>query len=283
MTHDDPVGSATRRALYRFAFRDAVNLRPWSEIRALGRRIQRRRIAAGVAGVAIVFTGAGAANALVVRGSPGGEIRSDGTVPSTTSTTSVTSAETPTSETVTSTSEATPLPPAAPEIPVSTEATTTTTEPVLPPYDANAHYTGHTTAERSQVTAGEEIVLHATLENTGTQAFETLGYGSIGVACQPWPADSAPMFFDLGEFLDYAVLQPGESRTFTVTLIAPDFVGEVACGLGLAYHGDAFAAGPNYADPGANAYVQIVAPSDGSTTAPEPTTSTTASDASAGA
>jgi len=83
VTGDDEIRGPARRALYRIGFAHAIQLRPWPEIRALGRRIQRRRLAVGVAGIAIVLTGAGAANALVVRGGPTGEIRSDTNVPST--------------------------------------------------------------------------------------------------------------------------------------------------------------------------------------------------------
>ena len=131
---------------------------------------------------------------------------------------------------------------------------------------------------------GDNFVLYATLHNTGSRAFHTEGYGSFGVACQPWPVGSAPDFFDMGAFIPEVVLEPGATQTFTITLTATDYIGTVFCGVGFAYHGDAFAAGPNYDDTSVDAFVDIVAPPVTSTTGGPASTSTTApADASAGA
>ena len=57
----------------------------------------------------------------------------------------------------------------------------------------------------------------------------------------------------------------------------PQFVGSVICGVGLAFHGDAFAAGP-YDYPSGTVTIDIVAPPDPTTstsTDPVPTTETT--------
>lgn len=274
MTPDDPVGSTTRRVLYKLAFRDAVNLRPWSEIRALGRRIQRRRVAGGVAGIAIVLTGAGAANALVARNGPATAIRSERTVP-TSSTSATTSTTSPATTEPVSTPRANDVPPPVSGTePTAAETTTSTTDPALQPYERGVQFTASTTAERAQVAVGDNVVLYATMTNTGTRAFHTEGYGSFGVACAPWPEGSTPDFFDMGAFIPEVVLQPGQTETFTITLTATDYVGTVFCGVGFAYHGDAFAAGPNRQDPSADAFVEIVARSDTTTTA-APSTSTT--------
>jgi hypothetical protein len=81
---DDAVGGAVRRALYRIGFADAIRLRPWADIRARARRLQRRRVAVGVVIVASLLTGAGAANALVARGDANTDL--DVTASSTTTT-----------------------------------------------------------------------------------------------------------------------------------------------------------------------------------------------------
>jgi len=277
VTGDDEVRGPARRALYRIGFAHAIQLRPWPEVRALGQRIQRRRIAALVVAVAALLTGAGAANALVARGAaPSGP--PPGVTPATEATTTSTRPATATS------TESAPsdLPTSPPASTPTFEPTTSTTEPALQPYEDGVQFTASTTAERGQVFVGDDVVLHATLHNTGTRAFHTEGYGSFGVACAPWPEGAAPDFFDMGAFIPEVVLQPGQTETFTITLTATDYVGTVFCGVGFAYHGDAFAAGPNRDDTGADAFVEITArPSTTPSTTVPATTSTT--DASADA
>ena len=108
----------------------------------------------------------------------------------------------------------------------------------------------------------------AELRNTGTQPQSTIGYGSLGIACDRWPISASPTEgLPYGQFLDWVVLQPGESHSFTMSFRAePQFAGSVICGVGLAFHGDAFAAGP-YDYPSGTVTIDIVAP-------PDPTTST---------
>jgi hypothetical protein len=150
---------------------------------------------------------------------------------------------------------------------------------VLPPYDKDVSFTSRTTTDTPQVVVGGGIVLHASLTNTGTRAFETLGYGSIGVACDQLPEEPrTENDARIGTFLDSVVVQPGETHTFTVTLTAPDYVGRLTCGVGLAYHGDANAAGPTFGP--ADAFVDV-GPAPDTTTTAAPTTS--APDASADA
>jgi hypothetical protein len=271
VTGEDEVGGAVRRALYRIGFADAIRLRPWADIRARARQLQRRRVAVGVVIVASLLTGAGAANALVARGTPSPDSREHrtatiSTTTGTASTTSSTSDTVPASPSTAAGSEVSP----PPDVTDTTVAPTSTTEPVLPPYDGRASWTSQTTTDTPQVVVGGDIVLHTSLSNTGAQAFETLGYGSIGVACdqlsdEPRTGNDARV----GTFVDLVVLQPGETYTFTVTLTAPDYVGRLTCGVGLAYHGDANAAGPTFGP--ADAIVDVSAPIV-STTIADPTT-----------
>jgi hypothetical protein len=271
MTDEDEVRGPARRALYRIGYAPAILLRPWADIRARARWLQRRRVAVGVVIVTTLLTGAGAANALVARRTPDSAARDDGT-PTIGTTTGTASTTTPTRETApaaTAVPAGSELPP--PGVPDTTDTEPSTTVAVLAPYDEGAAWTSHTTTDTPQVAVAGAIVLHASVTNTGTQAFETSGYGSIGVACDQLP-DAARNGIDarVGAFLDFVVIQPGETHTFTVTLTAPDYVGRLTCGVGLAYHGDAFAAGPTFGPD--DATVDVAPAPDTSTTA-VPTTS----------
>ena len=121
------------------------------------------------------------------------------------------------------------------------------------------------------MSVGDYFVLQVELRNTGSQAQQTSGYGSLGVSCLSYPyTDVRPA---VGQFFPNTVLQPGETHTFTNSFLAEqEMVGSYRCGPGLAYHGYAQGAGPtDFTEPIA---VDIVQQSGSTTTSP--TTDTTA-------
>lgn len=261
---DDAIANRARHALHQMAGARTIGS-SWADVQTAARRVQQKRLSMVGAAGAIVLIAATAAVAAVGRDDahPTKGVGSE-------------SPATSTSQTTTSvpffygSSSAAPTTPAGPIAVPGTVAPTVPTQDtgpvVLQPQDGS--WEASTSADAKQVSVGDTVTLHAELRNTGTQAQQTIGYGSLGIACDRPIGDPYTEGLPFGEFLDWVVLPPGESHSFSMSFRAePEWVGSIICGVGLAFHGDAFAAGP-FEYPAGTVTIDIVA-------APEPSTSTT--------
>ncbi len=271
---DDAIADRARHALRQIAGMRTIDS-SWGDVQTDARRVRQRRLSMLGAAGAIVLIAGTAAVAAVGRDDTHPTKRVGSESPATSISQTTTSVPLAFGSSSAAPTLHTPI--AAPETAVPTAPTGDTQPGVLQPQDGR--WDASASTDSAQVTVGDTVTVRAELRNTGTEPQSTIGYGSLGIACDRWPIDAPPTDgLPLGQFLDWVVLQPGESRSFSMSFQAePQFVGSIICGVGLAFHGDAYAAGP-YDYPSGTVTIDIVAPTDtttATTTDTVPTTETT--------
>jgi hypothetical protein len=94
-------------------------------------------------------------------------------------------------------------------------------------------WTAVMSADATEVNAGGTVAVHAQLTNTGDQAQNTQGYGSLVIAC----GDSQGAVAIQAEFIGAATLAPGETQSFSLPLQTTDSSpNPLVCWFGIAFH-----------------------------------------------
>jgi hypothetical protein len=268
---DDQVARGARYALHQLAGTRTLDA-SWADVQQSARRVKQRRLSAIGAACVVVLLGTGVA---VAAGGSDGRTAKDVRGESSTTTTS-TSTETTTTSAPFGFGPTSPPPTRSDGSPIATIPTAGPTGPtgstgpdVVQPQDGS--WDAVASVDSEQVTVGDTVTVHAELRNTGTKPQSTVGYGSLAIACDRVQEEGVPSEdIRFGEFLDWVVLQPGEARSFSMTFVAESgYAPELNCGVGIAFHGDAYAASP-FEYPQGYVTMEILP-------ATEPTTSTTSS------